>query len=128
MKNTVLQDFYTGLSSDFSVAGPSGFVCRIRLNAAHPIYKGHFPQTPVVPGVCLTQIVKEILMQTLQKELLLTEGDNIKFLGVINPEETPELEITFQVKEFDNTLEVNASYAHAGTVFVKFKGKFRVVQ
>ena len=33
----------------------------IELNPVHPIFEGHFPQTPVVPGVCMMQMVKEVL-------------------------------------------------------------------
>ena len=30
----------------------------IELNAAHSIFKGHFPGQPIVPGVCMMQMVK----------------------------------------------------------------------
>ena len=35
------------------------YVVNIEMNPAHEIYNGHFPGMPVVPGVCLTQMVKE---------------------------------------------------------------------
>ena len=28
---------------------------RVRLDAAHPVYAGHFPGNPVLPGVCTLQ-------------------------------------------------------------------------
>ena len=31
----------------------------LRINWGHPIFEGHFPGRPVVPGACLLQIVKE---------------------------------------------------------------------
>lgn len=34
---------------------------RVRLDAAHPVYAGHFPGNPVLPGVCTLQIVRECL-------------------------------------------------------------------
>lgn len=37
------------------------FTFRVRLDAAHPIYAGHFPGNPVLPGVCTLQIVRECL-------------------------------------------------------------------
>lgn len=128
MKNTLLIDFYTEVSSTFSQQNQESFNCNIRLNAAHPIYKGHFEQIPITPGVCLTQIVKEILMAKFQQNLVMTQGDNIKFLAMINPNETPELSIAFTVKSNGDGLDASAVYSHNGTAYVKFKGKFSVLK
>ena len=128
MNTTLLIDFFTELSSTFSAENTSDFTCVIRLNAEHPVYKGHFPQIPIAPGVCLIQVLKEILLEKFQKELVMTSGENIKFLVMINPKETPELEITFSVKEQGNLMDVSASYAAKGTTYTKFKGKFNILQ
>jgi len=37
---------------------------QIRLNPNHEVYRGHFPQQAVVPGVVQLQIVKELLEQS----------------------------------------------------------------
>jgi 3-hydroxyacyl-[acyl-carrier-protein] dehydratase len=126
MRNTLLENFYTELSSTWS-AEKTEFVSVIKLNSAHPIFKGHFEQVPIAPGVCLIQIIKEILMEKLQKNLILTKGDNIKFLAMINPVETPELNISFIVKSTGDVLDTSAIYSNGTTSFVKFKGTFRVV-
>ena len=34
---------------------------RVSLNASHIIYEAHFPGNPVTPGVCIIQIVKELV-------------------------------------------------------------------
>lgn len=128
MKNTLLENFYTEVSSTFRAENASDFTCEIRLHPEHPIYQGHFEQLPIAPGVCLVQIVKEILMDKLRKELTLTSGDNIKFLAMINPKETPGLSISFSVKNAGNSLEVSATYSHNGTPYVKFKGKFKILE
>jgi len=128
MKNTLLVDFFTERSSTFSEENSSDFKCHVRLNAEHPVYRGHFPQIPVAPGVCLTQMLKEILMEKFQKELIMTSGDNIKFLAMINPKETPELEITFSVKKTETSLDVTASYTSKDRTYTKFKGKFTILQ
>jgi 3-hydroxyacyl-[acyl-carrier-protein] dehydratase len=50
----------------------------IRLNPAHEIFKGHFPGNPLLPGVCVVQILKEILMNQLDKKLILNYASSIK--------------------------------------------------
>src|SRR6266403_1079059 len=111
MKNTLLTNFYSETSTTFSEHNQQDFKCEILLNTEHPVYKGHFPQIPIAPGVCLTHVLKEILMDKFQKELMMTSGDNIKFLAMINPKETPRLEISFSVKHTENMMDVSANYS-----------------
>ena len=37
---------------------------QLQLNPAHRVFEGHFPGQPVVPGVCMVQMIKEILETT----------------------------------------------------------------
>lgn len=55
------------------------------INPTHKIFEGHFPGQPVVPGVCMMQMLKELLEQALQKETNLAAAAEMKFLAVINP-------------------------------------------
>ena len=44
----------------------------IELNKDHDIFKGHFPGNPVMPGVCMLQIIKELTEKAVDKSLFLT--------------------------------------------------------
>ena len=54
----MLKDFYT-LNTLQQIAANT-YLCTLTLNAEHPIFKGHFPNNPVTPGVCMMQIVKNL--------------------------------------------------------------------
>jgi 3-hydroxyacyl-[acyl-carrier-protein] dehydratase len=99
----------------------------IEINREHDIYKGHFPNQPIVPGVCQIQIVKELLEELIGKKLQMTHGDNIKFTGMIIPDQTPvvNLEVNFKM----NGLEIicDAKLSHGETTFTKYKGKFLAI-
>lgn len=127
MQYQLLNNFYTETSSTFS-QNSSDFKSVIRLNPGHEIYKGHFPQIAIAPGVVLVQIIKEILMDKFQKKLRLVEGDNIKFLALINPNETPDFQVDFIIKKSEDMLEVNAAYVNNTKSFTKFKGKFKIIE
>ncbi len=127
MNYNLLENFYTETASTFTKEMNNSFNCNIELNPAHLIYKGHFPQIPVAPGVCLVQTIKEILMAKFHEKLILSEGNNIKFLSMINPGETNQFQIDFVVKQVDNKLDVNASFINNAKIFIKFKGKFKIV-
>ncbi len=127
MNHNLLQNFYSETASTYSKENSNSFNSTIKLNPDHEIYKGHFQKMAVAPGVCLIQMIKEILMLKFQKELILSEGNNIKFLSLINPKETNIFQIDFATKQIDTLLEVSANYSNGDKILVKFKGKFRIV-
>lgn len=53
------------------------------------IYKAHFPNEPITPGVCIIQIAKELLEDYTQKHYTIKAIKNVKFLNVISPVITP---------------------------------------
>lgn len=103
------------------------FAAQLALNAAHPIFKGHFPEQPVVPGVCMMQTIQELLEQCLQQKLLLKKAANMKFLSlidpVVQPQVTTELQYTLQD---DGTVKASAVIKSESTVFMKFQGIFKI--
>ena len=122
-------DFYEIQS--FTGLVPEGAAERYRigilLNPAHPIYQGHFPDNPVVPGVCQIQMIKEFVEKAVDHSIILTASDNIKFLALINPNLTPQLD--FQISVLNNPaqqLTVTAFIESGNTIFLKFKGKFEI--
>jgi len=81
-----MNDFYN--ISDVQRAENS-LTATISFNAAHAIFKGHFPTQPVVPGVCMMYVVKRILEQELSKKIHLETAAQVKFLQLITPETAP---------------------------------------
>ena len=98
--------------------------CRVVFNAAHSIFKGHFPGQPVVPGVCMMEIVKELLQQKLGKSLILRSSRNVKFLGFITPDVQPAIKISW--KEADGTYSVNASFSNGEAALFKLDGVYAI--
>lgn len=95
--------------------------------AAHQIFKGHFPGHPVVPGVCMMQIVRELMEVSLSKKLQIVTGDNMKFLSVINPEENKEVEINISFTSQEDTYLTNAVIQAGSVTFFKFKGMLKSI-
>lgn len=69
------------------------------INGDHKIFEGHFPNQPVVPGVCMMQMVKEIVEQVLGKQTNLINAAEMKFLAVINPLENNLVQATIKYSE-----------------------------
>lgn len=99
----------------------------LHLDPTHPIFEGHFPGLPVVPGVCLLQLVKETLEDALNQETRLLSADPLKFLAVVNPLETTRLhlELTHRTDEAGD-IRLDARLFVGATVYFKMKGRLRV--
>ena len=103
----LLDNFYTILSSESSVS--TIWTIQIELNPKHPIYQGHFPGHPVVPGVCLLQLIKECIEDIRQQKLQIAQVSSCKFLSAINPIETPHISVALTFKEIEEgTLQLQA--------------------
>src|ERR1700722_17985035 len=73
----------------------------LEINPVHRIFGGHFPGSPVVPGVCMMQMVKEIVEDVVGKDTRLERADHMKFLAIINPRETKivQLDLKYTISE-----------------------------
>ena len=120
----LLNDFYT--LGPVTKTGPAKLTAAIGLNAGHAIFKGHFEQMPIVPGVCQTQIVKELLQQELDKNLTMVKGSNIKFMGMIVPQQHPTITVEMEYSQAGNLYTAEAKLFYENTTFTKFKGDFAI--
>ena len=78
----------------------SGIFYQILLDRNHFIYKAHFPNEPITPGVCIIQIAKELLEDYLHEEYEISYVKNIKFLSVLSPLSTPTVAYVFDKVTF----------------------------
>jgi len=105
-----------------SGSSDSSYRVVISLDPDHPIYQGHFPGNPVVPGVCQLRIITEVISEITGNDVRLLEADNIKFLSMINPAEHPKLTVDCVLKENETgEIKVTALISDDEQVFFKYK-------
>ena len=97
----------------------------ISINKQSHIFKGHFRGQPVVPGACMLQLIRDVLEKALEKPLQLKRAASIKFLSMIDPYVTNEvqLDILYKVGD-DSSLAVAAKLAAGDVICLKFQGCF----
>ena len=91
----------------------------IELNPEHDVFKGHFPNNPVTPGVCMLQILKELTEQATNTNLFIKECSNVKFMALINPEVHAVLAITIDINQVEENFKIKASASFDETVALK---------
>jgi 3-hydroxyacyl-[acyl-carrier-protein] dehydratase len=89
----LLNDFFTIRDTESSA---TEIWAELVIDANHKIFEGHFPNQPVVPGVCMMQMIKEILEKILGKETNLVQAAEMKFMAVINPQENNLIQATIK--------------------------------
>lgn len=72
----------------------------IRFNASHPIFSGHFPKHPIVPGACIVQIAEELAALTYGHPIRFTAIRDLKFRQPI----TPDQEVTISIQKNAETM------------------------
>jgi len=96
----------------------------LELNSSHKIFEGHFPGQPVVPGVCMIQMIKEILEQHLTKKTRLVKSDYAKFLAMIDPRVDSIILAEIKYAMDKEVANVTASLFKENVIFLKLKAAF----
>ena len=101
----------------------------LEINANHKIFGGHFPGQPVVPGVCMMQMVKEILESVLSQNTRLVSAGHLKFLTVIDPTENNMIHAELKYSAGENgQIKVVASLVNESVIYFKMNGVFILVE
>ncbi len=115
----LLKDFYTIIAIQESAGN---YTIKVELNANHEIYKGHFPEQPIVPGVCTMQMVKEWVEKIKNTDLCYSQMQSCKFLSVINPKTDNMIEIIMVLTEGeDSSINVQADILQKEQTVTKLK-------
>ena len=120
---TLLNDFFFILHQETS---PDTVMTKISINESHKIFEGHFPGMPVVPGVCMVQIILEIMKAVTKKPVRLTEADTIKFLAVMSPTKNKEIDVMINYYAEQKRFLINASIFSGPVIFFKLKGALTI--
>jgi len=100
------------------------YLLHIELNIDHPIFRGHFPQKPVVPGVCQIRMLEEILERIYKTPFTLTKANSVKFLKLIEPPFFKDISVQIRVENKHPAYSVACQYYNDSNVFFKLKGDF----
>jgi 3-hydroxyacyl-[acyl-carrier-protein] dehydratase len=114
--------FYTVEKTESS---PDLYCVCVKLNPSHEIYKAHFPENPITPGVCLLQIALELLNGKFDRSLRMIQAKNIKYLKIINPVENPKIEFVIQYKMENDLIFADIKIVSGETVMTKISACYK---
>ena len=106
----------------------SGFNYCIKLIPDCEIYSSHFPHNPITPGMCILQIIQELLEDATGKKLTLISIKNTKFLSILKPEGQSIFVVLSNIKEENEVISTQTIVsAKDGTNYAKVSMSFALI-
>lgn len=95
----------------------------LRISETHPLFKGHFPETPVLPGVCILQIFKELAEVDLASvsPLGYSEIKQCKFLTPVAMNEPATVLVTITLQQEGAFWNLSASMKSESSIHTSLK-------
>lgn len=69
----------------------------VTFDLTHPVFKAHFPGQPIVPGAYLIFIFKTLLKNRLNKNIIIREIPQVKYIIPVDPKITPTVLVQMQI-------------------------------
>lgn len=121
----LLKDFY---SVGSSVKNGPDCCTEIKINKHHHLYKGHFPNRPVTPGVILMQLFKEEAERLSSFSLQLENASNVKFTAVVDPNEDENFKIFSTIDVNPDTVVLKGTAEHKNAIALKINAVYRIIK
>ncbi|RLD81389.1 MAG: 3-hydroxyacyl-ACP dehydratase [Bacteroidetes bacterium] len=122
----ILENFYT-IENKIVDEDKVNYTFEIMINNKHDIFKGHFPGNPVMPGVCMMQIIKEITQSIVGQKLFMEKCSNVKFLALINPDTNPNLTLELKITQLEGIIKVRNTTKFDDTVALRLSAQYKRV-
>ena len=116
----LLDTFY--YINHLETVAPHHYRISVALEPEHPVYAGHFPGNPVVPGVCSLQMIVECTGKALGYAVAMIQAPVVKFLEVVRPATDRRLVITIQTND-ELTVKATITSGERNVVSCKMKMK-----
>lgn len=77
----------------------------------HPVYQGHFPGSPITPGVLSLRMIRECVCRETGRPLHYAAIKNCRYVALIRPGDT--LRLQRQITENEGSVTVKATLSDA---------------
>ncbi|HOO69224.1 MAG TPA: beta-hydroxyacyl-ACP dehydratase [Bacteroidales bacterium] len=91
------------------------------MNGKNPVFLGHFPGKPVLPGVCSLFLVRECLERFLGMGLKYKQIDFCKFPGMTDPEKRDKIFLRISWEDLNDRKKIKAEMNHGSLTVLKLR-------
>ncbi len=83
----------------------------LKMLGNHPVYQGHFPGSPITPGVLSLRMIRECVCRETGRPLHYAAIKNCRYVALIRPGDT--LRLQRQITENEGSVTVKATLSDA---------------
>ena len=105
-------------------AAENNYKIEVELLPNHPIYEGHFPGQPVVPGVCTLTIIRECIGKILSKPVSFATIKECKYVSALIPEEGLKIMLNLTLSE-DGSVKGTVERVDNNQIALKLKATIK---
>lgn len=98
---------------------PETMLFRVTFDPQHEVFKGHFPDQPVLPGVLIIRLIVQCASLATEKSLFLSKVIQCKFLNFVDPRINPALSLELTIYGKDGMTDVKAVLRDESMIFTK---------
>jgi len=121
-----IKNYFNILKSEIS-EGNGSFT--LELNPDCEVYKGHFPEKPISPGVCNINMIKSCTEKVVEKNLFLNNLKQCRLTALVTPLEHPILELSISTKPIDeDNFKVEAKLFKDDITFMELKAEMQCLK
>ncbi|MBC8397739.1 MAG: hypothetical protein H8E16_11665 [Flavobacteriales bacterium] len=95
----------------------------VDINFSHPVFKGHFPEKSVLPGVMMCDIIRYLVSSKLGIKAQLVLAKNIKFSRMIVPSENNTYNVKISIIE-EEKYKVSAIISQNDDIYFKLNAEY----
>ena len=97
----------------------------IDIDFSHPVFKGHFPEKSVLPGVMACDIVRYLVSDKLGVKAQLVLAKNIKFSKMIVPSEDNTYNVKISIVENREKYNIRATISQNDNTYFKLHAEYK---
>jgi len=97
----------------------------IKIDFSHQVFKGHFPERPILPGVMMCDIIRDLVSESLNTKVQLSLAKNIKFSKMISPSQCNHYRIKIKTEKNKETYSVRSSVSKDEEVYFKINAEYK---
>ena len=98
----------------------------IKIDYSHPVFKGHFPEKAVLPGVMMCDIIRHLISEKLGIQVQLSFAKNIKFSKMIIPSKNNTYNVTFSIVENEKKYNIRAIVSQGEDIYFKINARYKI--
>jgi 3-hydroxyacyl-[acyl-carrier-protein] dehydratase len=108
-----------------SASDNSEIIYIIKIDFSHPVFKGHFPGRPILPGVMMCDIVRDLVSESLSTKVQLSLAKNIKFSKMISPSQDNHYRIKIKTEKNKETYNIRGLVSKDEEVYFKINAEYK---